>query len=52
MKTDQIKKASQILGGPVRVIDFNASTRTTTYALASEAVGYPRNWSITRTAKL
>jgi hypothetical protein len=52
MKTDQIKKAEQALGGTVRVIDFNASTRETTFALASEAVGYPINWNITKTITL
>ncbi len=52
MNTAKIKQAESILGGPVRIIGYNATLQETTFALASEAVGCPVNWQITRTVTL
>jgi hypothetical protein len=40
-----IQVAERILGGKVRQIDSNFSLGEVSYALASEAVGYPVNWT-------
>jgi hypothetical protein len=47
-KSPEARMAEAYLGGPVRMIDMNASLREKTYALASEAQGYPVNWKITK----
>lgn len=52
MNTAKIKTAEAALGGPVRIISYNATLQETTFALASEAVGYPINWAITKTITL
>ena len=39
-----VRIAQAALGGPVRQIDSNWSLGETTYALASEAKGYPKDW--------
>ena len=41
--------AEATLGGPVRMIDINATLGEITFALASETQGYPANWKITKT---
>jgi hypothetical protein len=51
-KTASIRIAEAELGGPVRIIDINASTGEVTFALKSEAIGYPVNWKITKTFTL
>jgi hypothetical protein len=40
--------AERLLGGKVRQIDSNFSLGEVSYALASEAVGYPVNWTFTQ----
>lgn len=39
-----IQVAERLLGGKVRQIDSNFTLDEVSYALASEAVGYPVNW--------